>query len=64
MLKENNIPLNMSLKERIKKSGISQTNIAKRLKISKEHLNYMLNGRRELKDEYKEEIIAILRKID
>lgn len=64
MLTNNNLYLDVNnLKERIKKSGITQTNIAKRLKISKEHLNYMLNGKRELRDEYKEEILIILRKI-
>lgn len=52
-----------SLKERLKNSGITQTNIAKRLGISKEHLNYMLNGKRDFKQEYKDSILTILKKV-
>ncbi len=52
-----------SIKQQVKLSGISQKKIAEILKIDKVHLNYMLNGKRDLLDKYKIEILNLINKV-
>jgi len=52
-----------TLKEKVKKSGLKQIYIANKIGITKEHLNYMLNGKREMEDKYKIEILNLINKM-
>jgi len=52
-----------NIKDQVKASGLSQKSIAKRIGISKEYLNMMLNGKQDLPDKYKIEILSLIKKV-
>ena len=54
----------MEIKKAIREAGLTQTSIALRLKITKEHLNSMINGKLDMPDKYKIEILSLINKVN
>ena len=52
-----------NLKNEIKQSGLTQKSIADRIGVTKEHLNSMINGKQDMPQKYRIEIVSLLNKL-